>query len=113
MTAAQAHHSGVDVDITHSLTIRGTVKEFVWANPHCWLYVLVSNDQGATDLYGIEGPPVTEMSKLGVRNKTFKVGAKVEVQFNPRKDGSLIGSGLVSVTLLKTGQEFRPHGTLS
>lgn len=113
MASAQAHHSGVDVDTSRSITISGTIKEFEWANPHCWLYVRVPNDHGGSVLYGIEGPPVIEMSKLGVRNKTFKVGERVQVQFNPRKDGKLIGSGLVSVTLLETGQEFRPHGTIS
>ena len=44
---AVAHHSGAMFDHTKTVTLRGTVKEFQYTNPHSWLQVLV---MGA-DLY--------------------------------------------------------------
>jgi hypothetical protein len=102
---AAAHHSGADVDLTRVVSIAGTVKEFVWANPHCWLYVLVPNDHGGTDEWAVESGAVMIMARTGMRSKSFKQGDKVEVKLSPRKDGRLGGS-MKYVKLLETGQEF-------
>jgi hypothetical protein len=41
-----AHHGDAAFDNTKKLTIKGTVTEWVWANPHCWLKFDVKNDSG-------------------------------------------------------------------
>lgn len=102
---ALAHHSAAAIDIRRTETITGTVKEFLWANPHCWIYVLVAADDGSTEEWGIEGPPVMGMARVGIRKSTLKPGDRVEVQINPRKDGKR-GGGFRSVTLLESGETF-------
>ena len=39
ITAASlfAHHGNSNFDIDKKLTLKATVTEWVWANPHCWL----------------------------------------------------------------------------
>ncbi len=32
-----AHHSYAMFDTDKSVEIEGTVKEFQWTNPHCWI----------------------------------------------------------------------------
>ena len=100
-----AHHSAAAIDITRTETLTGTVKEFLWANPHCWIYVLVAAEDGSTEEWGIEGPPVRGMALVGLRKNTLKPGDKVEVLFNPRKDGKR-GGGFRSITLLESGETF-------
>ena len=36
---AQAHHSFAMFDHEKLITVSGTLKEFEWTNPHCWLHV--------------------------------------------------------------------------
>lgn len=104
-TTALAHHSGAAVDTTQSVTINGTVKEFLWANPHCWLYVLVPQEQGDPQEWAIEGDPIIGIARTGLRSKSLQPGDKVEVTLAPRKDGKH-GGGLRSVKLTETGQVF-------
>lgn len=94
----EAHHSGAAVDMSHTTTITGTVKEWLWANPHCWLYVININASGEAEEWGLEASPVVLMARQGLRSTTFKPGDKVAVVFFPRKDGKR-GGGLVKVIL--------------
>ena len=41
-----AHHSGAMFDDKKSTTLAGTVKDYQWTNPHCWIQVLVPGAQG-------------------------------------------------------------------
>lgn len=40
-------------DRQKSLTLQGTVKEFQWTNPHCWIELLVVGP-GGTGQWSIE-----------------------------------------------------------
>jgi hypothetical protein len=102
---AQSHHSSTAVDMTRRVTITGTVKEFVFANPHCWVYVVVPSADGAAEEWGLEAGPVLSMVRLGVRNKTFKPGDKIEATLSPRRDGKP-GGFLYSIKVLDTGQDY-------
>ena len=33
-----AHHGGSDYDVQHPVTLKGTVTEFFWSNPHCQVF---------------------------------------------------------------------------
>ncbi len=41
--AASAHHSAAMFDPSKEVTLTGTVKEFQWTSPHCWIQVLVAD----------------------------------------------------------------------
>ena len=40
-TPCVAHHSGTMFDHAASVTLTGTVREFQWTNPHCWIQLMV------------------------------------------------------------------------
>ena len=42
---AFAHHSFAMFDQTKSVTLKGTVKEFEWANPHAWIRLMVMDQK--------------------------------------------------------------------
>ncbi|HTP40240.1 MAG TPA: DUF6152 family protein [Steroidobacteraceae bacterium] len=95
---ASAHHSNSAYDKSKQLIVTGTVKEFRWANPHVWLYVMVPNAQNGTDLWSLEGGSVSVLARNGWRASSIKSGDHVRVMVQPNRDGSN-GGGFVSVTM--------------
>ena len=68
-------------------SITGTVTEFVFRNPHVFLYVDVKGENGETVNYWIEMSNITEHDQRGIGQATFKPGDKVTVNVHPLKDG--------------------------
>lgn len=97
---AIAHHSRSMFDQSRQITLVGTVKEFQWTNPHCWIQVLVpdsSNPQAAPLEWGVEmGAPV-ELMRKGWKPGSLKPGDKVTILVNPLRDGQH-GGLVLSVT---------------
>ncbi len=89
-TPAFAHHSRAMFDHTKEVKLVGTVKEFQWTNPHCWIQVLVSDpdNPGAAPVeWGVEmGAPV-ELMRKGWKPGSLNTGDKVTIIINPLRDG--------------------------
>lgn len=90
--AAQAHHSHAMFDPAKTMTIQGTVKQFLYTNPHMWLYLVGTNDKGQEVTYPIEGTNIQNAGQMGITSTTFKAGDKVSVLVNPYRDGRPGGS---------------------
>ena len=86
--AALAHHSHAMFDHTRDVTITGTVQEFVYANPHAFLYVLVKSESGEPVRYWIEMTNIPNMIRTGITRTTFKPGDNVKVVLRPLTDGN-------------------------
>ena len=95
---ALAHHSYAMFDREKQLSLVGTVKQFKWSNPHAWMEVYVPNDQGGTDLWGIEMNSPNNLARVGFRSNMVKPGDKVTVVIHPLRSGEKGGS-FMSVTL--------------
>jgi len=101
---ALAHHSFAMFDTTKMVTVTGTVKEFQWSNPHAVLLVVTeAPDTGAADLWTLELTSPGNLTRSGWTRHSLNPGDKVEVQFNPLRDGTH-GGGFNQVKLLSTGQ---------
>jgi hypothetical protein len=85
--SALAHHSPVMFDRSKKQTITGTVKEFVWTNPHASIQVEVMNAQGGTDVWGVEMNSPNNLVKQGWKSTLLKGGDKVSVVGNPLRAG--------------------------
>jgi hypothetical protein len=87
--AASAHHSFAAFDTTAEKTITGTVKQFDWTNPHTWIWVNVSNGQGAAaDTFGFEGMSPNYLARRGWTKSTVKPGDTITITYRPMRDGS-------------------------
>lgn len=95
--AAWAHHSVAMFDLTQSVTIQGTVKEFQFTNPHSWLQVMVIGADGKAVEWDFEAQGPSSLLRVGIKAKTFSPGDKVTVVTHPMKDGRTAGL-LVSAT---------------
>jgi hypothetical protein len=91
---AWSHHSHAMFDHATRVTVTGTVTEFVYRNPHAFLYIDVKQDNGETVNYWVEMSNLTNMVTRGIGRTTFKAGDRVTVNLHPLKDGRPGGSYL-------------------
>jgi hypothetical protein len=82
-----AHHSGAMFDDKVSTTLTGTVKDYQWTNPHCWIQVLVPGEPGPTE-WSIEMGSPAQLFRGGWKRGTLKPGDKITVVIHPMRDGT-------------------------
>lgn len=88
MTAPSfAHHSSAMFDDQREVTVTGVVKEFQYTNPHSWLLVDVTNDDGSVTTWGFEAEGPSTLMRAGIRLSDFSPGTEVTITGNPMKDG--------------------------
>lgn len=97
-SSGYAHHAGTAFDETKQLTIKGTVKEFKWVNPHTWLYLMVPNQAGEAEEWQLEGGSISILARAGWNRNTLQSGDKITVVVKPLKNG---GNGGEYRTVIK------------
>jgi len=95
---AFAHHSFAMFDQSKQLTLKGTVKEFQWTNPHAFIHIDVPNGNGGMDTWQVELNSPNNLKRQGWRSTSLKAGQEVTLILNPLKDGTK-GGLFVAVTL--------------
>ncbi len=94
-----AHHgTGVAYEVDKQVTVKGTVTEWIWANPHCGLLFDVTDDKGDLVHWGAELANPHALSQAGLSKDVFKPGDKVTVAGHPARSGAP-RLELLSVTL--------------
>lgn len=96
---ANAHHSGAMFDFGKEVTMKGTVKEFKFENPHVAIVLSVPDAAGGhvTDWF-FEAASVRGLVQAGWRRSTLKDGDSVTLIGHPLRDGRP-GAGLVRAVL--------------
>jgi hypothetical protein len=90
-SVAMAHHSAAIFDASQTKVITGTVKKFDYSNPHTWVWLDVTNDQGQVETWGVEGMSPNFLNRRGWTRTTLKPGDKLSVTIRPMKDGQKAG----------------------
>jgi Family of unknown function (DUF6152) len=99
-----AHHSFAMFDFSKTMTVKGTVTEFRWTNPHVALLVKLDPQPGAsTDVWSMELTSPGNLTRGGWTRHSFKPGDRIELVFNPLRDGRH-GGAFDKATILATGQ---------
>ena len=93
-----AHHGSAAFDTGKTVTLKGTVKQWVYMNPHCLLTVDVKGEDGTVVTWVAETQAPGIMYPAGYRKDSFKFGDEVTVVTNPVKNGLPIGR-IVNVVL--------------
>jgi len=102
--AASAHHSFAMFDFTRIVTIKGTVKEFQWANPHVILWVEPEVKDGAKPApWFAELTSPGNLTRVGWDKRAFKGGQRIELLIHPLRDGKS-GGAFKQATLPETGK---------
>ena len=103
-----AHHGGASFDVGREVTLKGTVTEWVWSNPHCFLKFDVKDASGAVAHWVVETQNPTTMTQGGWSRRMFTPGDEVTVTLQPYKNGAPIG--LVRSVILPNGQKLGAGG---
>ena len=91
-----AHHSpSAEFDVTHRMTLSGTLTKIDWVNPHIVVYLDAKSAAGASGpaAWKFESNPPAWFRRVGVSRADFAkaLGHTVTVEGNRAKDGSLYG----------------------
>lgn len=109
-----AHHGNAAFDVGKKVVLKGTVTEWVWANPHCWLKFDVKDDKDNVVHWVAETNNLADMMERGWSMRSFKPGDQVTVTVEPVKNGNPAGRVLqvvlpngqtLGMAYLRTGQE--------
>lgn len=106
---AYAHHGTAAYDEANPITLKGTVMEFVWANPHSQIKFTVKDEKGSVVHWVAETFPPGKLARDGWTRNIVKPGDQVTVTISPAKDGTL--EGLLRVLVLPDGRQFGPDAT--
>ena len=101
-----AHHGNAAYDTEKTVTVKGVVTEYIWANPHVFVKVDAKDDSGNTLHWVIEAQNLVSQSELGWTNVMFKPGDQVVIDVTPAKNGRPIGRFKGRIVI--NGQEFKP-----
>ena len=84
-----AHHgTGVAYQEDKWLTVKGTVTEWIWSNPHCGILFDVTDDQGNVAHWGAELGNPHMLSTAGFSKDLLKPGDKVTITGHPSRSGA-------------------------
>jgi hypothetical protein len=95
---ATAHHSFAMFDHVNRVTLKGTVANFQWTNPHVFISLDVADGKGATKRYTVECASPNVLTRAGWKYNVVKPGDQITVLLNPLKNGDP-GGMLETVTL--------------
>ena len=100
-----AHHAISAVyDNTKPVTIRGTVSEFQFVNPHPILIIEVTDEHGKSQPWQLEMDNRWELVDVGMSVDTFKHGDRVIVTGGPARTRS---NGLYALRIDRPADGFR------
>jgi len=100
-----AHHGSASFDTSKTVTVKGTVTEYVWSNPHVLVKMDVKDASGNITNWVVEvWNPVTQANK-GWTKTTFKPGDEVSVDVTAAKNNRPVG--MIRGNIWINGKEFK------
>jgi hypothetical protein len=100
----QGHHSAAMFDDSKRMTLSGTVREFQWGNPHCYIQLMIEQPKGPAREWSLEMGAPNYLYTLGWRPLTLKAGEKISVKIAPLRKGG--AGGLVLEVTKADGRHF-------
>lgn len=89
--SVSAHHGSAAFDAGKQVVMKGTVTQWTWANPHCFLSYDVKDDSGNVTHWVVETSNPPDMINRGWSKGMFKPGDEVTVTVEPVKSGKPVG----------------------
>ena len=102
-----AHHSW-PLSYSELVTVKGTVTEFMWANPHPMITLEVRTNDGGIEKWLVGGPAINRMEANGWTKATVKPGDMITGIGYQFADGQKIIR--LERVVLPDGKEIRVYG---
>ena len=92
---AVGHHSfAAAFDENRPLNLEGVVTKVELVNPHSWVWIDVTNEDGTVTNWGMEGGPPVNLFRNGINKNTLPVGSEIRVFGYQAKTGENKGVGV-------------------
>jgi hypothetical protein len=103
-----AHHSGSAFDQERPVTLKGTVTNYEWSNPHVFIGLDVKDDKGNVEQWRIEANSPNMLTRVGWKREMIKEGDQLTVTGFLAKTGRKIMR--LHSLMLANGQHFDGEG---
>lgn len=103
-----AHHSfSATYDSSQSVEIKGTVKEFVWRNPHSFMRIDVTGEDGSVKTWALEWGSTNDLTQAKITRTTLRPGDELVVVGEAARDESSLRLLISSVNRPSDGFTWR------
>jgi len=102
-----AHHGSSNYDMSKSVSVKGTVTEFSFINPHSAIHLEAKDDKGNVEQWLIEADSPNNLSRAGWNRDSIKPGDLVTIVGNRLKDGSKVMR--LQKVIFADGKELKPR----
>ena len=85
---AWAHHSFASTYSSETVTIKGTVREFLFRNPHSAILVETSGEKRTVVVWAAEWNTAGQLSRQGIETDTFQPGDRLIISGNPSRNSA-------------------------
>ena len=86
-----AHHGNAAYEVTKQITLKGTVTQWAWTNPHCFIRFDVTDENGQTAHWIAETENPSTMAHMGWGLRSLKAGDRITITVFPVKNGAPLG----------------------
>jgi hypothetical protein len=107
--SALAHHGTANYDMTTVTTVKGTVTDFQFINPHTLILFDVKNDKGVVEHWQAEATSPNHLVRAGWSKTTVKAGDEITISGYRAKNGSYVLR--FAKMVLPNGQEIKEAGS--
>jgi hypothetical protein len=85
-----AHHAfGAEFDRDAPIRLQGFIVRLEWVNPHTWIHMEVTQEDGAKQVWMVEGGTPNTLLRRGLRRDCLTPGTEIIVDGYQTKDHSL------------------------
>ena len=91
---ASAHHAfSAEFDATKPVRLRGQVTKVEWVNPHAWIHIDVTDENGTVTAWMVECGPPGALVRRGWKKNSVAPGTEVLVEGYQAIDGAPRANG--------------------
>jgi hypothetical protein len=105
MPSLTAHHSfSAEFDEKQPLTLKGTLVEVKWVNPHSWIYIEVPGKNGRPEKWAWETAGINNLYRQGWKKTDLVLGTVLVIDGHRARSGARVANA--STITLENGKRL-------